>query len=105
VIGYGGSERYVACYGDRYCGVVKTFDGRAVRCGRDYVAWLCFLEHNQVWPHLTGYDVQAHPAGHSAAEHALLLDRAARVWYVGPLPRLGAWLAARAGTPIKEEPC
>lgn len=88
LIGYGGTGRYVGCAGDRAAGLVRTFDGRAERCGYEWIAWLCFLEHNQVWPHLVLYNVQ----GDVAAERWLVLDRVLRCWYVAPAAVARRWL-------------
>lgn len=93
MLGYGGSARYVGCAGDRAAGVVRTFDGWATRYGYAWVAWLCFLEHNRVWPHLTGYTVQGQAGADS--EHWLVLDRIERGWYVAPAAAARRWLLAQ----------
>ena len=90
VLGYSGPERYVAwwwdpagqeaCYADR----TRTAMGAARNA-----AWLTFIQHPVVRPHLTGW--QLGTTG-DAPRHALVIDREKEAVYAGEKEAVLAWL-------------
>lgn len=80
-IGYDGSARLVAFYWQPAGDECTWDDGRCSVCGANWGAWLAYIQHPTVWPHLLPYDLGSSEA---LAEHWLVLDRAERRLYAGP---------------------
>jgi len=79
-IGYEGTARLVAFYWEPGGDEAAYHDGRRGLVGANWHAYLTYTRHAAVAPHLAGY---APGNADEPARHWLVLDRAARVLYVG----------------------
>ncbi len=80
-IGYTGNARFVSFQWTPYGDETDYSDGRVSATG-NWQAFLAFLHHPAVSPHLKHYDFGS---SDSAAKHALILDQEKQALYVAPV--------------------
>jgi hypothetical protein len=79
-IGYTGNARYVSFQWAPYSDEADYSDGRGSGTG-DWQAFLAFIHHPAVSPHLKGYDLGS---SDSEAKHALILDQEQQILFIAP---------------------
>jgi hypothetical protein len=80
-IGYTGQARFVSFHWTPYGDETEYSDGRIHVTG-NWQAFLAFIHHPAVRPHLNGYDLGSSDSG---AKHALVLDQEQQALYVAPV--------------------
>ena len=80
-LGYEGDARYLGMWWEPARDEAMVSDG-VVTCDGYWDAFVTYVSHPRVWPHLEGYHLGN---SDSPARHALLLDLAERRAWVGPI--------------------
>jgi hypothetical protein len=88
-LGYEGPLRHVAFWRSPAGDVLRFTDGEAPGEG-SLSAWMAFVEHDSVWPHLIGYNFGS---GEAQPTHWLLIDRDERILSVGSPQVVGRFVA------------
>jgi hypothetical protein len=92
-LGYQGQSRWVAFWWEPAGDELAWDDGSSSTVGANWYAWLIFVQHPSVEPHLAPYELGS---SDTQALHALLLDREARALYVGRRVEVSQVLADHA---------
>jgi hypothetical protein len=88
-IGYTGQARFVSFQWTPYGDETDYSDGRVHAIG-NWQAFLAFIHHPVVSPHLKGYDLGS---SDSEAKHALILDQEQLALFVAPVREAQKFLA------------
>jgi hypothetical protein len=88
-IGYTGKARFVSFQWTPYGDETDYSDGR-VRATGNWQAFLAYIQHPAISPHLGDYDLGS---SESEAKHALLLDLDELALYVGPVKEVKDFLS------------
>lgn len=104
-LGYSGTARLVAFYWEP-AGDEARFDDGVVSADGDWSAYISFLQHPKVAPHLGAFDLGS---SDGEARHWLVLDREARALHALPVREAAAllhqqWAARPDAPPTLESP-